>query len=160
MSEKKVEELFLNYKNQFIELFGNRALYGSQINDAGEKLFGDKWNGYSLQNENGYASKLGYHIINTDTLRKDGSGGEGIHWVALVITPKIAYVFDSYARNPQKILKHLTKKMKNKKVKIVSSDRSDLEQKDTKSELEICGQLSLAWLSVVDQIGIMRALKI
>ena len=155
--EKQSEKLFKNYKKQLIKKLGKKGLFGETINDVGSELFGKSWRGYFLQNENGISNKPGYYIINTDIIKKNGKGGEGIHWTAIYSTPKTIYVYDSFARDPEKILKHLTKKFKDKKINIISSDRSDAEQF---SDSEICGQLSLAFLCVVKDLGIRRAILI
>ena len=94
--------------------------------------------------------KPGMYIINTDI-----RSGAGIHWVAMNLTKKTAYFYDSFARDPKKILHHLTKRLKG--FKIISSDRKDKEQKDLEI---ICGHLCCSFLSVVKDLGIRAAIKI
>ena len=88
-------------------------------------------------------------IINNDI-----ASGPGEHWVAMYLTAKTAYVFDSFSRKSQTLLKHLTKRLSEKQVKIINSDTSDKEQKD--SEI-ICRHLSISWLAVVRDLGIRYA---
>ena len=76
----------------------------------------------------------------------------------MMLTAKAIYVFDSFARATIKqLMKILSKKAKHKQIKIVDSDRSDAEQRD---ESALCGQLCLAWLCVVKQLGVRSDLRI
>ena len=97
----------------------------------------------------------GYYIINNDI-----STGPGEHWTSLIVTSKTAYIYDSFARDSKKLLKHLTKRLSGlsgKKIKIIDADRTDKEQKMTEI---ICGHLSIAFLHVANDLGIRAAIRI
>lgn len=148
--ERNIKQLFLKYKSKLIKRFGKKALYDDQINDLCLNLFGNKWNGVHAQDR--VILKTGYQIINTDL-----NTGKGIHWVALYITPKTCYIYDSYGRNSRTLLPHLLKKLKNLNVKWKDSDR-DMEQIGYTSE--VCGHLCIAWLMVTKELGILSSMKI
>ena len=95
--------------------------------------------------------KPGYYIVNTDLY-----GKPGVHWVGVVITRQRVYVWDSFGRSSNKLLKALSKNSKIANKLIVDADY-DPEQKI--SEM-LCGQISLAWLLTVDEVGIKNALKV
>lgn len=143
------ETLFKKYKRKFIKHFGRHPLNNVEIDKFGKEFFGSRYKGSFAQNEK-FELKPGLYIINTDT-----KSGAGIHWVGLYLTSKTAYIYDSFARDSKKLLPHLLKHLKHKK--IVESDRSDKEQRDLEV---ICGHLSLAWLAVVRDLGINKAKKI
>ena len=149
-NEKDVEKSFISFKKQLINKIGKKALYNDEIDEAGRKLIGPKFKGVCSHDK--LPLKPGYYIVNTGN-----SKSAGIHWIAVVCTPKTIYIYDSFARHHGTILKSIEKKAKAKKMKIVNSDRSDLEQKDDTS---ICGQLSIAWLLCVKKYGIRKALLI
>jgi hypothetical protein len=95
--------------------------------------------------------KPGYYIVNTDLY-----GKPGVHWVSVIITRKRVYVWDSFGRASNKLLKVLSKNSKIANKLIVDADY-DPEQKI--SEM-LCGQISLAWLLTADEVGIKNALKV
>jgi hypothetical protein len=152
MDEAKVLREFHTYKKQIINILGKDALVGNKIQDTGNKLFGSKFRGVFAQNEKSLdISKTGYYIINTDILGKPGT-----HWVALYITPKTVYIFDSFGRKSHNLLPHLVSKAHKQNKKIIDTDH-DRDQSDTSN---ICGQLCLAWLMVVKSMGIRGALLV
>jgi hypothetical protein len=152
MSEAVAERAFKKYKNTYIKQMGNKATTSTQLSHKGKLLFGKRYLGTFPQNM-APLGKSGYAILNTDI-----SGGPGIHWCALYLTPKSIYVYDSYARPSTKLLKILSKNANAKKIKIHDSDRNDAEQFGVNTE--ICGPLSMAWLSCVRQLGIRSSMKI
>ena len=149
MEEKKAENVFRLYKNELIQKLGRKALSNDTIDKYGKLLFQSKYKGCYAQNEK-FELKQGYYIINTDI-----ASGKGIHWISLIITPKIAYIYDSFSRDPKKLLPHLLQHLA--KYKIVSSDRRDSEQR---GDSAICGHASLAFLLTAQKLGIRSALKI
>jgi hypothetical protein len=151
MKEKQVTEQFRKFKISLIRQLGKKALFDSQIDQVGKQLFGSKWLGVHPQDK--FVLKPGYQIINTVT--SEDKVGE--HWVSLYCSGKTINVYDSFARPTSELLKVLTKKAKQMKVRVVDSDRSDAEQRGSS---EVCGVLSLAWLLCVKHYGIRAALKI
>jgi hypothetical protein len=150
MKQLNVHQLFHAVTVKLVNEMGNHALNTSELNNMGKHLFKARYLGAVPQDRVNF-SKSGYLIVNTDTAK-----GKGIHWVAVVITPKTVYVYDSFGRNTTKLLRHFTAKARTKKLRIVDSKR-DAEQKDNTA---ICGHMCLAWLSVVKLRGIRQALKI
>lgn len=139
-------KLFLKTKTQLIKKLGDKALNNTQLDSIGKQLFGKRYIGTHPQDRTVF--KNGFQIINTDTY-----GKAGVHWVALYITPKTIYVYDSFGRPTKKLLKVLSK---NATRKIVDSEY-DPEQFGNS---QICGHLCLSWLHVVKTMGIKQALKI
>ena len=147
--ETKAENVFRLYKAELISKLGRKALSNDTIDKYGKILFQSKYRGSFAQDQK-FEKKSGYYIINTD-LEK----GPGLHWIALILTPKTAYIYDSFSRDPKKLLPHLIQHLKN--YKIVSSDRKDSEQK---GDSAICGHNCLAFLLVAQKLGIKSAIKI
>ena len=131
--------------------FGIHALSDTEIDRYGRDMFQTKWRGCFAQDQP-VDAKPGYYIINNDI-----STGPGEHWVGMYITKGAAYIYDSFARDHKSLLRHLTKRLASRKIKIYASDRSDKEQGITEI---ICGHLSLAWLHVIKDLGIRRAILI
>lgn len=148
MSEKEIEKSFKKYSKQIIKKLGNEALYDSTIDQNCQRLFGNNWNGCHSHDK--MSQKNGYQVLNTGN-----SKSFGIHWCGIYITPSTIYVYDSFARDSDSILKSLNKKKK--KRKIVESDRNDAEQC---FDSQICGHLCISWLLCCKQYGIRKALKI
>ena len=147
--ETKIENVFRIYKNELIQKLGRKALSNDTIDKYGKILFQSKYRGSFAQDQK-FEKKSGFYIINTDL-----ESGKGIHWIALILTAKTAIIYDSFARDPKKLLPHLIQHLKN--YKIVSSDRKDSEQK---GDSAICGHASLAFLLVAQKLGIRSAIKI
>ena len=104
MKEKEIHTEFLKLKNMLISKLGRKALSNLELNKIGVKLFGKKYLGTRPQDAIMY--KNGFQIINTDTSNKRGE-----HWVALFITDKNVYVYDSFGRPTKKLLTILTKQV-------------------------------------------------
>ena len=141
-------KLFKKYKRRFINKLGRKSTYNDQLDALGGGEF-KRWNGVHSQDR--YVDKPGFQILNTDI-----SGGEGDHWVAAYRTPKQLYIYDSFGRPTNKLLRGLNRRMSGNGIKIVDADY-DPEQK---GDSEICGCLALSWLCVVRDLGIREALKI
>ena len=147
--EKKAEQLFGKYARKYINKLGRHPLDNMEIDTLARSVLGTKYKGCYAQDEK-FELKPGYYIINTDVKK-----GPGVHWISLVLTPKTAYVFDSFARDPKKLVPHLVRRLSSRK--IVSSDRKDKEQKDLSV---VCGHLSISFLKVSKELGIRYAIKI
>ena len=152
LTEANAHKKFEQYARQLIKVLGRKATTGKQIDTVGKRLFGNKYMGSYAQDDKSIPWRNNkFYIINTDK-----KNGPGIHWVSLYNAGKTAYLYDSYGRNHKSLLRHLTKQLKEKNIKIVNSDQ-DKEQSKSSA---ICGPLSLAWLAVVHNYGIRSALKI
>lgn len=148
LTEKEVTAVFKAYKRKIIKILGRKSTTDKQLTDMGKKMFGAKYIGTFPQNYRPKASpKHQFFIINTHL-----SGQPGEHWVAIVKNNNTYYVYDSFARTSKKVIPHF---QKNKM--IIESDLSDAEQR---GKSEVCGQLCLSWLAVVNELGIRNALRI
>ena len=151
-TEAVAEQMFRKYKKQFIKKMGSGSTTDAQLDEQGKRLFGKQYIGAYPQDQAPLGRTGRYAIVNTDV-----TNGPGVHWVAMYLTPKTVYAFDSFARPSASLLKTLTKNAKGKKIKIIDSDKSDQEQFGSTS---ICGQLCLAWLCTVQKLGVRAAIKI
>ncbi len=149
--EQKAEFLFKKYKKKYISKLGMHALDNFEIDTLCNTLFGIKYRG-SYPVDQKFEFKPGYYVINTDL-----KSGPGVHWVAMVLTAKNAFIYDSFARNSNKLIAHLVRRLKLAKYKIINSDRKDKEQGNLQM---ICGQLCIAWLAVVKELGVRASIKI
>ncbi len=140
---------FKKYKKYIIKQLGKKALDDLQICRLAKELLGKKFIGVYAQDK--LPVKTGYYIINTDLSKTINS--DTCHWVGVYQTPKTLYIYDSYGRNTSFVLPYI---YKNTKKKIVES-KKDPEQFGKSA---LCGQLSLAWLCVVHDLGIRKALTI
>ena len=73
------------------------------------------------------------------------------HWVAIIQTPKTLYVYDSFGRLTQNVLKIIST---NTKKKIVESKRDPEQWGNT----EVCGHLAVSWLCVARDLGTRKAI--
>lgn len=154
MKEHEIERYFKRYSKKFIKLLGTKAQYADVLYGVGKEYFGKKWRGVYFQ-DNITLDRPGYYIINTHR--------KGVHWVACYLTNQTCYIYDSYGRPSSHLLKHLVKRLKNRKMVYKDSDTNDREQiaYDTKTKLsEVCGQLCLAFIQCVKEYGIRNAIKI
>jgi hypothetical protein len=142
-------KLFKRHKKTFIRQLGKGALDDSQLDALGKEMLGKKYIGTFAQDE--MPNRSGYMIVNVDTSKKINT--DKAHWVAIYQTPKTLYVYDSFGRLTQNVLKLISKKTKKK---IVDS-KHDPEQYGF---TEICGHLAMAWICVVRDLGIRKALTI
>ena len=146
--EKEVTNKFRTIKRKLIKVLGRKSTTDQQLSHIGQKLFGKKYIGtFSQDYKPKVSPKTQFFIINTD--RK---GGPGLHWVAVVKNNNTYYIYDSFARHAHKLVPVFTKGKL-----FIESDKTDAEQRGAS---EICGVLCLAWLQIVDEFGIRKALLI
>lgn len=150
MDEKEVEKHFRKHRDKLFRKHGRKALDNFQLDKICRGYLGNKFIGVFPQDKIPL-DKQGYMIANTDK-----SGKSGVHWVSIYSTKKTFYVYDSYGRSTKSLLRLLTKKLKDKKIKIVDSD-PDQEQRGNS---EVCGVLSAAWLFTCHDLSVRNAIKI
>jgi hypothetical protein len=158
LSEKEVLKSFNKDKKALIKAMGTKSTTDRQLNTMGKQLFGAKYLGTYSQDNIPWKkvnSILNFNntfaIINTDPV-----GKPGVHRVALYITAKTVYIWDSYGRNSKALLPLFVAQLKTRKYRFKDSD-NDIEQS---KKSEICGQLCLAWMRTVKDLGIMNAMKV
>lgn len=149
MTEAKITKEFHKKANQLIKQLGNHPLTNVELDRTGKKLIKTTFKTYSQDTINLTTPRL--CITNVDTQEKSGS-----HWVALAITAKRVYVYDSFGRPTKALLKILSRQTKRLGKTIVDADY-DAEQHGSSV---ICGHLCLAWLWIVKKHGIKNALLI
>ena len=112
-----------------------------ELVQAGTQLLGDKFAGvYSSDQRPALSKKKPYAILNT----KPTSSGGG-HWVALARMPSTGKImhYDSFGRPHQQLF---PSRWEDEAV----DTELDVEQDERTTE---CGQRSLAWLLLFDQLG-------
>ena len=115
---------------------------------AGRQLLGDKFAGvYSSDQRPALSKKKPYAILNT---KPTTSGGE--HWVGLARMPSTGKImhYDSFGRSHRQLFANRWEDQ-------AIDTEQDIEQGERTTE---CGQRSLAWLLLFDQLGSSAAKKI
>jgi hypothetical protein len=150
--EREANVMFHRQKQHMLTLLGKEALDDKQINKLCRHLFLSKWGGCKSNEEVDLKIKNRYYILNTG-----GTKSGGVHWTACVVgAGKSIYLYDSFGRPTGLILKSLKRQ----------ADRLGLSVKESKRDAEqrgqsaVCGQISIAWLCVVKQMGVKAALLI
>ena len=131
---------------KLIKKFGYKPLDNFQIDKYCKKLFGNKYY-RCISVDSNIPTKNCYFVINTDKMN-----GTGIHWCSGIKKGKNVYLYDSYGRNSNKILKMFVNKLKKKGYKIHNADLSDMDQKGHTSSS--CGHRSISSLQIADKHGI------
>ena len=155
VNEVKIENEFKKYKSRFIRMLGNHALNNTELDDVCKNLFGSKYKG-SYPVDAKFPMRPGFFIFNTDI-----ASGPGIHWIAGYATKTIFYLYDSFARDPEKTIPILMKRLRLAKYKI-RFDTKDAEQRGFyRSRLVVnCGHSCCSWLLCVHKFGIRKAMLI
>lgn len=152
-SNSPERQLFNAYKHVLIKHLGDQGTDDQTINRVGSNFFGKQWGGVHPV-DRVKIKPHNYYVVNTDT-----SGGPGVHWIGLYTSSTHAYIWDSYARNPAKIVPKLVKTIAAANYKLGKTDNIHrMEQIGVTSGT--CGVVSLAWLLVVRALGIDHAKNI
>ena len=112
-----------------------------ELLQAGRQLLGDKFAGvYSSDQRPALSKKMPYAILNTKPI---SSGGE--HWVGLARMPSTGKImhYDSFGRSHRQLFPNRWEDQ-------AIDTEPDIEQDERTTE---CGQRSLAWLLLFDQLG-------
>ena len=149
--EHTAEDLFRRRKRRLIDHFGRRPLDDAEIDNYGRQAFGARWGGVGLQSE--VVLRPGrLYVVNTAFSPKS----PGVHWVAIAVgRTSVPYGFDSYARKGNRLLHVL--RNRHGRPEILDADLADAEQR---GDSAICGHSALAWLEVVQELGIRAALLV
>jgi len=136
-------------KNEIIKQWGKHALSDIEVTEIGKNLLGSKYKGTFPQDKVPFTNTSKNFIINVDK-----SGMPGSHWIGVFQdTKKNMYIYDSFARTSKKLLKYLYDKAKLKGFKIIDTNK----KADQFGKTQICGPISVAWLSTVEKYGIKTA---
>jgi len=120
----------------------------AQLSAKGKQLFGKRFRGVYSQDILP-VGKRGMYIVNVDTCKP------GSHWVGIVETGDSIYVYDSFARYLSDLMPILESKLDRKKIRI----QEKLNHPTQWGRSEICGQNCLAWLCVVNELGLEAAMN-
>jgi hypothetical protein len=143
---------FNSLKNSIIKQWGKHALSDIEVTEIGKELLGSRYAGTFPQDKVPFTNKKKFMIANVDGSQKSGS-----HWIAIYQdTKKNMYIYDSFSRTSKKLLKHLYDKAKLKGYKVIDVNL----HADQFGKSQICGPISLSWLSTVHKFGIETARKI
>ena len=155
VNEVKIENEFKKYKSRFIRMLGNHALNNTELDDVCKNLFGSKYKG-SYPVDAKFPMRPGFFIFNTDI-----ASGPGIHWMSVVLSKTVAYIYDSFGRDPEKTIPILMKRLRRANYKI-RFDTKDAEQRGFYKDKMVvnCGHSSLSFLLCVHRYGIRAAMKI
>ena len=108
-----------------------------------------KFMGVKLQDET-MPTGNGCYILNTD--------GQGIHWVSVVQQNKTCYIYDSFGRRAQTLLKPFVHNRIGRGYKIKNTDLTDQDQYGYKSV--DCGHRCLSALKIYKDHGLQEYLKL
>lgn len=138
-------DLYLKYKHHFISELGKGPLTDDVIDRVGKREFGSKWGGAVSQDDFKVRPDT-YNIVNTCHRY-----GKGSHWCAIYVGKgNSIYIFDTFGRSSTKLLHNIAK------LKATFIENKRVHQRDT----SLCGQMSLAWLCCVRDIGLINSLRI
>lgn len=150
---KDIDNIFDEHVKYYTKKYGvKKTTMSDDLSQIGKKELGSKFKGvFSLDQYNPKMPNYSLCIVNTDPISKPGE-----HWISIYNTPKQFYVYDSFGRQSNRLIKSLYNKMKGTGKSIIDS-KKDAEQLDREKD---CGIKSLSWLAVVKKYGIKNAIKI
>jgi len=131
---------------EIVSWWGKHALNDLDVTKIGKLLLGSKYKGTYPQDKTPF--KPGYFIINVDK-----HGEPGSHWCSVFVSNKTMYMYDSFARPSKKLLPYLYDMAKKKDYKLINVNKKSDQHKNS----NICGPISLSWLSSVNKFGIEAA---
>ena len=152
---RPAEQIYDHILHRIVEpLLGNSTTFGSDINKMGRHFFGAKWIGvFSVDHVPKNIPNGKYAVVNLDEQALPGS-----HWVGLVGDEirkggkNDVLVYDSYGRDPKKIMPKLAKKMNFKSTDLKSDGASDVDAEQGLLETN-CGARTIAALILHNQFG-------
>lgn len=119
-----------------------------QLNEIGRREFGAHWGGVHPQ-DRVKLKPYRFYIANTDTHEKPG-----LHWMGVYTGKNHAYLYDSYGRDPKRLVRHLIKNINQHGYGLGNTDHRPDQIGYTSG---VCGEDSLAWLLTVRDLGIRAA---
>jgi hypothetical protein len=132
---------------------GRGPMSADDIGRIGARLFGRKWAGVAPSSHHWPARPDRYFVSNTA-----GASSGGVHWIGLYRSPRgQVYVFDSFGRHLPRIIPRLARDLAGEGHGPAVDVNVDQIQSDG---TDVCGQLSLAWLSAVHGAGLEATKKL
>ena len=152
---KPAEQIYDHILHRIVEpLIGNSTTFGRDLHIMAKRFFGSKWLGiFSVDKVPANISKGHYAIVNLDKSDLPGS-----HWVGLAGdeikkgSKNDVLVYDSYGRDPKKIMPKLAKKINFKSTDLKSDGASDVDAEQGIFEKN-CGARTIAALILHNQFG-------
>ena len=142
-----INTLNLLEKSSPINFYDNK-----QLNDMAKKSrLKNKWNTCDSWNLFRPNNNKIYSILNTDDSSKPGT-----HWVALIQNGNTLYVYDSFGRSKEYLMKQFNDWMNRNNYKVVFVNKKP-EQNGKQVN---CGLRSLLWLIFVDKYGLTKCKNI
>ena len=142
-----INTLHLLEKSSPVNFYDNK-----QLNDMAKKSrLKNKWNtcdSWDLFRPNNNKT---YSILNTDHSSKSGT-----HWVALVQNGNTLYVYDSFGRTKEYLMKQFNDWMNRNNYKVVFVNK----KLDQNGKQVNCGMRCLLWLIFVDKYGLTKCKNI
>ena len=138
-----------NLTKKIVSEWGKHALNDLEVTKIGKLLLGSKYKNTYPQDRVPFTNSSKYFIINVDR-----QGSSGSHWCAIFQdSKKNMYVYDSFARPSRKLLPYLYDMAKKKDYNLINVNKKSDQHKKS----NICGPISLSWLSAVNKFGIEAA---
>ena len=141
-----------NQVKKIVKKLGNKPLSDMELKKEATVMKLPKFLGVRLQDET-MPTGNGCYIINTDT-----NDGQGIHWVSVVQHNKKCYVYDSFGRRSQTLLKSFVKNRIGSGYMVKNTDLTDQDQYGYKSV--DCGHRCLSALKIYKDHGLQEYLKL
>ena len=142
-----INTLNLLEKSSPINFYDNK-----QLNDMAKKSrLKNKWNTCDSWNLFRPNNNKIYSILNTDDSSKSGT-----HWVALFQNGNTLYVYDSFGRTKEYLMKQFNDWMNRNNYKVVFVNKKG----DQNGKQLNCGLRSLLWLIFVDKYGLTKCKNI
>jgi hypothetical protein len=139
--------LYNQYKIDLIKLLGHGKTGSRSVDALGHTAFGARWGGVFGHDEV-QPSPGKFYLINTSK-----SNQKGAHWLAMVTTRSHAFLYDSFSRSVSRLVPQLVKRLSESGF----SPIFDRHRQEQYGESNLCGQIALAWLLVVRDLGLLRA---
>ena len=142
--------LLLRYKTAIVRELGKGPLDEGQIDEIGLREFGRKWGRTHPSDQLPAFKKDRFYVVNNA-----GHRSPGTHWLGVYSSSGgRIYVYDSFSRPVTRLIPRAVKKIREENI---------LEEAnfvpDQRGASSVCGQLSLAWLLLVRDMGIRKALE-
>jgi hypothetical protein len=130
--------------------YGKGAKNTDELDELGKHYLGKKYMGTFAYDEYPLnAPNKTFAILNTDN-------NKGVHWVGLYKDGNKLYVYDSFARNVNNLLKKFTDSVEKLGYKVISSN----VEGDQGNDQDDCGLRSLSWAILTNKFGIQNGNQI
>ncbi len=132
--------------------YGSKEKSTNELDEIMAQLMKNKYGG-TIPSDQYPLTKTGksFHVMNTDGHKKTGT-----HWLAVYRDKSKVYVYDSFARNLDRLIPEFCQKMLSNGFQIIQVNK----KLDQGNNQEDCGLRSAVWLLCVAHDGINKAIHI